>query len=152
MIMGGYIMNRHKAKCEKLKQIRKQLADRLGVDLHQSECTYQGECRGTCPKCAQEEKQLNQALVAKGMLVAGLATLSLGLAGCGNQYGDLEGEVETISSKAGSSEAVSTEPASSENEAKIETIGSGTSDTTESGTEEVIELEGDVVYEPDSEF
>ncbi len=129
-------MNRNKAKCERLKQIRKQLADRIGVDLHQSECTYRGECKGTCPKCAHEEKQLNQALAAKGMLVAGLATLSLGLAGCGNQYGDLEGEIETIGSEAESSEMISTE----------------STDITEEGTEEVIELEGDVVYEPDSEF
>lgn len=127
-------MNRNKAKCERLKQIRKQLADRIGVDLHQSECTYRGECKGTCPKCAHEEKQLNQALAAKGMLVAGLATLSLGLAGCGNQYGDLEGEIETIGSE--STEMISTE----------------STDITEEGTEEVIELEGDVVYEPDSEF
>ena len=129
-------MNRNKAKCERLKQLRKQLADRIGVDLHQSECTYRGECKGTCPKCAHEEKQLNQALAAKGMLVAGLATLSLGLAGCGNQYGDLEGEIETIGSEAESSEMISTE----------------STDITEEGTEEVIELEGDVVYEPDSEF
>lgn len=129
-------MNRNKVKCERLKQIRKQLADRIGVDLHQSECTYRGECKGTCPKCAHEEKQLNQALAAKGMLVAGLATLSLGLAGCGNQYGDLEGEIETIGSEAESSEMISTE----------------STDITEAGTEEVIELEGDVVYEPDSEF
>lgn len=129
-------MNRNKAKCERLKQIRKQLADRIGVDLHQSECTYRGECKGTCPKCAHEEKQLNQALAVKGMLVAGLATLSLGLAGCGNQYGDLEGEIETIGSEAESSEMISTE----------------STDITEEGTEEVIELEGDVVYEPDSEF
>lgn len=127
-------MNRNKAKCERLKQIRKQLADRIGVDLHQSECTYRGECKGTCPKCAHEEKQLNQALAVKGMLVAGLATLSLGLAGCGNQYGDLEGEIETIGSE--STEMISTE----------------STDITEAGTEEVIELEGDVVYEPDSEF
>ncbi len=132
--MGGIRMNRNKAKCERLKQIRKQLADRIGVDLHQSECTYRGECKGTCPKCAHEEKQLNQALAAKGMLVAGLATLSLGLAGCGNQYGDLEGEIETIGSE--STEMISTE----------------STDITEAGTEEVIELEGDVVYEPDSEF
>lgn len=129
-------MNRNKVKCERLKQIRKQLADRIGVDLHQSECTYRGECKGTCPKCAHEEKQLNQALAAKGMLVAGLATLSLGLAGCGNQYGDLEGEIETIGSESESSEMISTE----------------STDITEEGTEEVIELEGDVVYEPDSEF
>lgn len=77
---------------------------------------------------------MNQALAAKGMLVAGLATLSLGLAGCGNQYGDLEGEIETIGSE--STEMISTE----------------STDITEAGTEEVIELEGDVVYEPDSEF
>ena len=137
-------MNRNKAKCERLKQIRKQLADRIGVDLHQSECTYRGECKGTCPKCAQEEKQLNQALAAKGMLVAGLATLSLGLAGCGNQYGDLEGEIETIGSEAESSEMIGSE--------STEMISTESTDITEAGTEEVIELEGDVVYEPDSEF
>lgn len=145
-------MNRHKAKCEKLKQIRKQMADGLGVDLHQSECTYQGECRGTCPKCAQEEKQLNQALVAKGMLVAGLATLSLSLAGCGNQYEDLEGETETISSEAGRSEMISSEATGSER-MNSEMTSSETTDTTESETEEEMEvLEGDVAYEPDSEF
>ena len=29
------------------------------IDLKQEECTYKGECSGTCPKCKQEEEILN---------------------------------------------------------------------------------------------
>lgn len=53
----------HKEKCKELKQIRARMAEDLGVDLHQTECTYQGYCSGTCPKCRQEELMLNAALI-----------------------------------------------------------------------------------------
>ena len=53
----------HKKKCQILKSVRKHIADSIGVDLHQTECTYEGECRGTCAKCEQEEKILNRALL-----------------------------------------------------------------------------------------
>ena len=46
-------MNRHKVKCDLLKKLRKDLSDTLGIDLHQTECTFEGECTGTCPKCRQ---------------------------------------------------------------------------------------------------
>ena len=51
-----------KQKCNVLKRVRKQMADKLGIDLHQKECTFEGECSGTCPKCAHEESGLNAAL------------------------------------------------------------------------------------------
>ena len=51
-------MNKHKQKCDKLKQVRKDIADKIGVDLHQKECTFSGDCTGTCPKCKQEEEIL----------------------------------------------------------------------------------------------
>ena len=72
-------MNKHKEKCEHLKEIRKNMADALGVDLNQTECTYEGECKGTCPKCQQEEQKLSRALL-KGTAVA--ASTAIMLAGC----------------------------------------------------------------------
>lgn len=75
-------MNKGRAKCDRLKKIRKSVADRLHVDLHQTECTFEGNCRGTCPKCKQEEEILNRELLkrAAGLGVGTLAGLSL--AGC----------------------------------------------------------------------
>ena len=76
------MMNKGRAKCDRLKKIRKALADRLHVDLHQTECTFAGNCRGTCPKCKQEEEILNRELLkrAAGLGVGTLAGFSL--AGC----------------------------------------------------------------------
>ena len=75
-------MDLNKEKCRKLKQIRKRLADTLHIDLHQRECTYEGPCSGTCPKCKQEEQQLNQAILKKTALAAGVVTMTVGLTGC----------------------------------------------------------------------
>lgn len=75
-------MNKGKAKCDRLKKIRKAVADKLNIDLHQQECTFEGNCRGTCPKCKQEEELLNRELLkrAAGAGIGALAGLSL--AGC----------------------------------------------------------------------
>lgn len=75
-------MNKGRAKCDRLKKIRKAVADKLNVDLHQSECTFEGNCRGTCPKCKQEEEILNRELL-KRAAGAGIGVLAgLSLAGC----------------------------------------------------------------------
>lgn len=58
-------MNSHKEKCDILKKIRKEQADLLGIDLNQKECTFEGECNGTCPVCQKEEQILNEALLVK---------------------------------------------------------------------------------------
>ena len=70
----------HKEKCKRLKAIRKKIADVIGVDLHQTECTYEGECPGTCPKCKKEEQILNRAIM--GGTVMATAVL---LSACGMQ-------------------------------------------------------------------
>ena len=80
--MWREIMN-HKETCRQLQAIRKGIADKLGIDLHQKECTFPGECSGTCPKCAKEEQILNAALLKKTATVAGLAAGALSLAACG---------------------------------------------------------------------
>lgn len=65
----------HKERCKELKGLRKVLADKLGIDLHQRECTYEGECSGTCPKCAKEENILRKALLS-GTVALTAVTLS----------------------------------------------------------------------------
>ena len=75
----------HKETCRQLQAIRKGLADKLGIDLHQTECTYPGECSGTCPKCAKEEQILNAALLRRTATVAGLAAGALSLTACGQE-------------------------------------------------------------------
>lgn len=90
----GEDMNIHKEKCKRLKAIRKKLADGLGIDLKQRECTFEGECRGTCPKCRQEEEALNRALLGKAAAVA--VSAGILLTGC-------QGETENTGNPSGRS-------------------------------------------------
>lgn len=82
-------MNIHKEKCKRLKAIRKKLADGLGIDLKQKECTFEGECRGTCPKCRQEEEALNRALLGKAAAMA--VSAGIMLTGCQGETGNPSG-------------------------------------------------------------
>lgn len=75
-------MNTGKAKCERLKQIRKDLAEQLNIDLQQKECTFKGNCKGTCPKCKQEEQILNNELLKRVVVLGVGALATLSLAGC----------------------------------------------------------------------
>ena len=68
-------MNKHRKKCDHLKQVRKNVADSLGIDLRQTVCTYEGDCKGTCPKCENEEKILSKALLKSTAVVAGAALM-----------------------------------------------------------------------------
>lgn len=145
-------MDIHKEKCKKLKEIRKKVADKIGIDLHQSECTYEGSCSGTCPKCAMEEQRLNRALLGKAALATGVAAMSIGLAGCQQAETTLEGDIE-VSSTVQQLEGEEGYKPDSESEEWNTTENMTTEKiTTEATTtEEVIELEGDVVYVPETE-
>lgn len=54
-----------KEKCKLLKQIRKEIAESNGIVYLTSECTFEGECRGTCPKCDAEIRYLDDELQKK---------------------------------------------------------------------------------------
>lgn len=54
--------NPGKAKCEVLKDIRKQIAAANDIDYNTRECTFQGECTGTCPACEQELAYLTEEI------------------------------------------------------------------------------------------
>ena len=69
-----------KRTCEALRQIRQNIANANCIEYTPAECTYQGECSGTCPRCESEmrysERQLRlRGTLGKAVVVAGL-TLS----------------------------------------------------------------------------
>ncbi len=45
---------REKEKCRYLKEIRKHWRDDHGIAVDIAQCSFQGRCIGTCPKCEQE--------------------------------------------------------------------------------------------------
>lgn len=47
-------------KCRYLKQLRRSYADERNIPLEIPECTYQGPCIGTCPRCEWELSELNK--------------------------------------------------------------------------------------------
>lgn len=77
-----------KEKCRILKQIRQRIADENDIPYVTRECGFQGECRGTCPRCESELRYLERQLALRASLgkrvaVAALcAGLSLGASAC----------------------------------------------------------------------
>ena len=53
--------------CELLKAVRREIAEKHGIDLRESECTNEGDCPGTCPRCEYELGKLNTELRRKGV-------------------------------------------------------------------------------------
>ena len=43
--------------CRYLKDIRRRIAEEDHITLEIPECTFEGECHGTCPNGSDEEKQ-----------------------------------------------------------------------------------------------
>ena len=64
--------------CNTLKAIRKQIADANGINYSPEECHFEGECKGTCPRCEQDVRDLEHELhllqmAGKTIKVAGVA-------------------------------------------------------------------------------
>lgn len=51
-----------KEKCELLKAMRREIAEANGIVYLTSECTFQGDCPGYCPKCDAEARYLDSEL------------------------------------------------------------------------------------------
>ena len=134
---------RGKDKCKILKEIRQRIADENDIPYVTRECSYQGECTGTCPRCESELRYLEQQLerrrsLGKRVSVAALCVgMALASAGCAppvkqpteSMQTDLTGEVGP-------------------DESNIEGLGGAAVDP-ESNVEE---LSGEVdIYEPASE-
>lgn len=61
-------MNHGKDICRQLKQLRREIADSNGIELEIPECTYKGECSGTCPRCDYELRYLESELARRQRL------------------------------------------------------------------------------------
>lgn len=81
-----------KRKCSLLKSIRCKIAEQNGIEFYTPECTFQGECRGTCPKCEEELRYLTEELKkirrsGGRVAVAGIAAtmIATSASGCARQ-------------------------------------------------------------------
>ena len=79
-----------KEKCRILKKVRAQIAKNNDIEWVTNECPHKGDCRGTCPKCEAEVRELERKLEERrraGLTVA-LAGVAAGVAltvtGCAN--------------------------------------------------------------------
>lgn len=52
-------------KCELLNEIRQKIAEKNNIEFDFDECTFEGECSGTCPKCESELEYLEMELKKK---------------------------------------------------------------------------------------
>ena len=81
-----------KEKCRILKEIRAEIARANDIEWVVSECKHKGNCKGTCPKCEQEVRELEKALskreaLGKKVAVVGIsASLALSVTGCVNPF------------------------------------------------------------------
>lgn len=80
-------MNPGKNRCEYLKEVRRRIATENDIPLEQRECTFQGECSGTCPFCEAElhylETELHKRrILGKAVTVAGIALSSAMMSAC----------------------------------------------------------------------
>lgn len=101
-----------KNKCKILKEIRQKIADANDIPFVTSECRYQGDCKGTCPKCEAElvylENELRKRqMMGKCIVLAGVVTASVFLAfkGCDMIKEKLEDSLQIVSTP-GAVEAV----------------------------------------------
>lgn len=67
-----------KDKCKMLKEIRREIARENDIQMVIEDCTYQGRCKGTCPKCEAEVAYLEEQLekrknLGKAVCVAGIS-------------------------------------------------------------------------------
>lgn len=91
--------------CDTLKAIRKQIADANGIDYSPEECHFKGECKGTCPRCEQDVRDLEHELrirqmAGKAIKVAGVALGITALAASTTSCATQKGYYSSISEKA----------------------------------------------------
>lgn len=77
-----------KEKCKALREIRRKIAENNDIEYITKECEFQGECKGTCPKCEAElaylEKEVERRRkLGKAVVVTGISMGAfVPLAGC----------------------------------------------------------------------
>ena len=154
-----------KSKCRILKEIRREIARNNDIEFVTSECTFQGECAGTCPKCEAEVRYLEQELAkrqraGRAVAVAGIAaSLVVTAAGCSafdffqNAVSPPMGSTVDVQYPPPETKTASGSPSESAPQ-QAEQMGEPAAPPEDSGAsqgEQIIEILGDVAYVPDAE-
>ena len=150
---------RGKAKCKILKEIRRRIANENEIPFVTRECTFQGACKGTCPKCEAELRYLEEQLekrrrLGKLVTVSALSlSLAVGTTACEPLFGErvepLEGDVPYVES---GDDIVVFEGEPTEAPTETEDMLVGMVANTGGETEEPFILEGDVAYSGDPDI
>lgn len=91
-----------KDKCKALKEIRRQIAEKNDIPYVVSQCKYQGDCLGTCPKCEAELRYLERELairrgLGKAAAVAGISiSVCASLTACTSKNSTSDPEYEEL--------------------------------------------------------
>lgn len=90
-----------KEKCNYLKQLRNSIAKKNNIEYVSEECRFKGNCKGTCPKCEAELKELTKKINDKKKIILGLGigAATLGLVGCVNTPDHIPTESSAVSSE-----------------------------------------------------
>lgn len=91
-----------KERCKALKEIRKKIEEENDIENVVSECTFKGECKGTCPKCEAElryleeelekRKKLGKAVVIVGVSAAVIAGMGVALEAADQAWNNIQEE------------------------------------------------------------
>ena len=80
-------MERGKQICKTLKEVRCQIAKANDIPYEPTECHHKGDCMGTCPKCEQEVRYIENQLsmrrtLGKAVSVVGISVGLTALSSC----------------------------------------------------------------------
>ena len=80
-------MKTGKLICKTLKTVRRQVAEANDIPYEPTECHHKGDCSGTCPKCEQEVRYLENQLairqaLGKAITVVGVSAGLAALTSC----------------------------------------------------------------------
>ena len=95
-------MKKGKRICNSLKEVRMQVAKANDIKYAPTECHYEGDCAGTCPKCESEVRWLEQQLqlrrqLGKAVAVVGVSMGLAAMASCGGKASNqTAGEADII--------------------------------------------------------
>ncbi len=73
-------MAKGKSLCKLLKKIREQIAEANGIDYAPRKCTFEGDCKGTCPACERELGYLESQLTMRRSMGVPIKVIGLSVA------------------------------------------------------------------------
>lgn len=144
-------MAKGKSLCKLLKKIREQIAEANGIDYASRKCTFEGDCKGTCPACERELEYLESQLTMKRSMGVPIKIIGLSVA-LASGTACTSNPPETCPSKEISLDSVDEIPAYPITEEEDDS--SDTENNLDNPIDDLIDnlIEGEVDIDPDLEY